>query len=339
MASFELGPASPFPLYFMKMLFTSQPQAPSSLNLTGQTGIITGGYTGLGYACAEALLTHKLSHLIITVRDEKKGNAAAATLRKQYPTATIEVWLLDMLSYDSIQAFVKRTQDLQRIDFVILNAGVATGSFRLSESTNHEETFQVNYLSTVLLTFLLLPILKEKHAPGKPARITMVGTGTAQTAHFAEINETPLFAAFNNPKYWAIPERYNTAKLLLLMFIHKLRAYVAAEDVVVNVADPGLVKNSGMDRHAPAFLKLTFTIMRALFARSVPAGAWTLADAAVVKPDSTHGSWICHYGVYAFPKVMHTADGKKATEKVWEETIAELEWADVRGILASMKKS
>ncbi|KAL5332485.1 hypothetical protein BJX70DRAFT_129847 [Aspergillus crustosus] len=166
----------------------------------------------------------------------------------------------------------------------------------------------------------------------------MVGTGTSLTARFAEINETPLFPAFNNPKYWGIPERYNTSKLLLLMFIHKLKDYVSGNDVVVNVADPGLIKNAGMDRYAPAFVKVTFSIMRALFARSAPAGAWTLANAAVVKPDSTHGSWLSHYTVYPFPKVMFKTDGKKATEKVWEEALAELQWADVRGILASMKE-
>jgi hypothetical protein len=35
---------------------------------------------------------------------------------------------------------------------------------------------------------------------------------------------------------------------------------------------------------------------------------------------------------------MYTPEGKQATERLWQETIAELSFADVQGILDSMKK-
>jgi len=33
---------------------------------------------------------------------------------------------------------------------------------------------------------------------------------------------------------------------------------------------------------------------------------------------------------------MHTPEGKHATERLWEETMTELEFAGARGILSSM---
>ncbi|KAL4916377.1 hypothetical protein BDW62DRAFT_218736 [Aspergillus aurantiobrunneus] len=339
LTSLELGPGGSFLSYFVKSLTSARtPPSSTGVDLTGQTAIITGGYTGLGYACAEILLKSNLSHLIITVRNETKGKEAAAKLQSVNPTTKIEVWLLDMLSYDSVQTFVQHCNKLDRIDFIILNAGVVSGQFTLNETTKHEETFQVNYLSTALLTILLLPVLKSKRTVDKPSRITIVGSGLAVSAKFAERKAHSVIAAFDNPEYWAMTDRYSTTKLLLLPFISELAHYVDSSDVVVNVADPGFASNAGLDRNAPFVVKVVNGLMRALIARTVEAAAWTYVDAAVVKPITTHGSWIANWVVYPFPKVLYTPEGKRAGDKLWEETLAELEWANVRGILSPIGK-
>ena len=78
-----------------------------------------------------------------------------------------------MCSYDSVQTFAKSVDiKLSRIDIVILNAGHARLEYHKCESTGHEEDLQVNYLSTILLTVLLLPTLKAKSPPGKPKHLT-----------------------------------------------------------------------------------------------------------------------------------------------------------------------
>lgn len=300
--SSDLGPAGPFFFYFLRSITLSRFAKTAPLNLTGQTAIITGGYSGIGYKCAEILLSNKLSHLVITVRNEKKGNDAAAKLRSLHPNTKIEVWSLDMLSYDSIQAFVKRcNNDLPRINFVILNAGMVSGEFSINESTGHEVCFQVNYLSTALLTILLLPILKAKRGPtqDKPSRITMIGSGLALSANFPERNSQSVIRAFDSPGYFSSLDRYSTTKLLLLIFVSKLAQYVDASDVVVNVVDPAFVATPGLDRNIPAHLRYINGLSRMLVARSIQAGAWAYVDAAVVKPSSTHGSWLANWQVYA----------------------------------------
>ncbi|KAM3467300.1 hypothetical protein NHJ6243_000331 [Beauveria neobassiana] len=94
-----------------------------------------------------------LSKLLIGAHNEEKGKTAIAD------PATIESWPLDLASYDSVVAFAKRVESLERVDY-ILNAGMCATTFRINESTGHEETIQVNYLSSALLAALLLPVAK-----------------------------------------------------------------------------------------------------------------------------------------------------------------------------------
>jgi NAD(P)-dependent dehydrogenase (short-subunit alcohol dehydrogenase family) len=243
------------------MKLASQPQAPGDLNLTGQTGIFTGASSGLGYAAASTLLTYNLSHLIITLRTESKGTEAAAKLRKLHPRAKIEVWMLALLSYESIQSFVARCRDeLQRIDFAILSAAAGYAKFETDAHTGHELTLQVNYLSTTaLLALLFLPVLREKRLRlegegegSKPGRIAIIGSAMALTSKLIEAecqrtgtgsgSGSSLFVALDDPKYFDFPGRYATTKLLLCMFLKELAEHVSADDVIVNFVDPGLVK-------------------------------------------------------------------------------------------------
>ncbi len=151
---------------------------------------------------------------MLAVRSISKGEAAAQKLRIAAPGASIEVWALDMDSYASIQGFAHQCTSLDRIDFAMLNAGTSSLEFSLNKSTGHENIFQVNYLSTALLTLVLLPVLRAKHAPGKPAHLSMTGSGLALTAKFANQNARPLIPSFDDPTGWnlsAAADRYSTS--------------------------------------------------------------------------------------------------------------------------------
>ncbi|UKZ82902.1 hypothetical protein TrVFT333_010702 [Trichoderma virens FT-333] len=124
---------------------------PNGISVTGQTATLTGSNTGLGFACAKWLLE---------LNNTTKGEADATELHKKHEGAQIDIWQLGMLSYKSVQNFAAKYRTLEGLDMAILNAGVIEQSFQLSPQ-GHEKMFQVNYLSTVLLAFLLLPILKD----------------------------------------------------------------------------------------------------------------------------------------------------------------------------------
>lgn len=149
----ELAPntAPYFPKIFIETQFRSKESPIPDVDLSDRVTIITGANTGLGLEAAKQILAMRLSHLIIAVRSAAKGEAAAEFLRKEYTTAHVTVWLLDMSSYDSIQSFVQRAQEqLIRLDIVILNAGIMKLKFDVNPSTGHEEMVQINYLSTML---------------------------------------------------------------------------------------------------------------------------------------------------------------------------------------------
>ena len=302
MASITLPPIEGFFNHFITSQFrtTCKPPPPTT-NLTGQTAIITGSYTGLGLAAAQVLLGLHLSHLIIAVRSVEKGEDAASTLQKAYPKAQIEVWALDMLSYDSIQAFARKCETLPRLNIVIFNAGMAATKFEINPSTRHEKTFQVNYLSTALLAILLLPILKAKSPPGMPGRMTFVASALAWQAALPNKNSVPIFPTFDDPKGWnfaASSERYAASKLMVLMLVFRLGNLISPNDVIVNAVEPGLVGGTGLHRNASGAVVIILKIMGALAARTVQQGAYTYADAAVVKGPETHGSFVVNFKIY-----------------------------------------
>ena len=288
--------------HLLTMKFHTTPRPPpKGLDLFGQTGIITGGNIGLGLESARILLDHQLSRIILAVRSNKKGEAAASELRKAHPKASIEVWNLDMSSYDSIQAFVKQCSSLDAIDFVILNAALSTAAFNVNLSTGHEESFQVNYLSTVLLTILLLPVLKEHRPKTKPSQLSIVSSGLALSAAFANRDAEPLIASFDDRSWWTMAravDRYGTTKTLGHLFMSKLKDHVNADDVVVSLVDPGFTKGTALGRDAPLFVKPILWLMHVTLARTLTQGAWTYIDAIAVRGKESHGSFLYNWEIF-----------------------------------------
>lgn len=284
--------------HFMYSQFLVTPEAatPSDVNLSGQTGIVTGSNIGLGLEASRQLLQLGLSHLILGVRDESKGLAAREDLLKSATSseARVEVWKVDMLSYESILAFAKRCETLPRLDFAILNAGLANFKMEINPFTGYEETLQVNHISTALLAILLLPVLRAGRGSGskEPGRLTIVSSETAFWAAFKEQNFDPLLSSFNDPKLYDSVDRYYTSKLLELIFLRELCRQVSASEVVINAVNPGFCYGSGLHRHATGIFGAILNGYKRVVGRSISIGARTLVNAAVVQKNATHGKYL-----------------------------------------------
>lgn len=128
---------------------------------SGRTFIVTGANTRLGYEAVKRLLIQDATRVILGVRNLEAGEKAKSEIETATDkTGVVEVWHLDLASYDSVKAFSKRASSkLDRIDAVIENAGVFPYERIMAEG--HELTVTVNVLSTFLLGLLLLPKLCE----------------------------------------------------------------------------------------------------------------------------------------------------------------------------------
>ncbi|KAJ9633402.1 hypothetical protein H2204_007119 [Knufia peltigerae] len=328
-----------FPHIFIKNQFRTRPVWPSAdTDLSGKVAIVTGANQGLGLEASAQLLSLRLSHLIIAVRSVTKGEGAADVLRTKYPKATVQVFQLDMTSYDSIRSFVTQVEQLVRVDIVILNAGVRKTKPKLVAGTGHEETIQVNYISTALLCILLLPVLKRRSAPGGPGRISIVGSGLAFQAKFRSRMDSPLLASLDDAKNFDVLDQYNISKVLPMMFLYKVADYVSADDVVVNIVDPGYVRGTGLTRDLGFAGSAFMAFWGHVAARSLGVGASTYVDATVTKGKESHGCYIMGWKIWPFVQLMYTPEGKRIIEKLWQETLEELRFANVQGILEDMKR-
>ncbi|KAI5918410.1 retinol dehydrogenase 12 [Camillea tinctor] len=313
---------------FLRRQRTTPVPLSDDLNLTGQTAIVTGSNVGLGLSAARQLLGLKLSHLVMAVRSQAKGDAVAEQLRKDFPGAEVSVWILDMESYDSIRAFVEKCDTLPCINAVILNAGVMLSNYTVTKSTGHETTLQVNYLSTVYLTMLLIPVLRAKKAASissasRPPTISIVGSDTAYSG--ANLKpEAPVLAQFDNAKTYGVISAYANSKLILMFFFARLAALVDPADVLLNMPNPGMTKGTGLGHDGPVIARKIFSVAQYFLARSPETGATNYLDAALTRGPETHGRFFSEWTVKPFPPLFYTEQGKKLGDILVDETMKEL---------------
>jgi NAD(P)-dependent dehydrogenase (short-subunit alcohol dehydrogenase family) len=128
---------------------------------SGRTYIVTGANSGLGFEAAKHLVALDAGKVVLAVRNLRAGSKAKADIEASTGrTGFVEVWHLDLSSYESVKTFAKRaTLELDRIDALIENAGIAVEMDNLAEG--HPAIFTINVYSTLLLAVLLLPKMKE----------------------------------------------------------------------------------------------------------------------------------------------------------------------------------
>jgi NAD(P)-dependent dehydrogenase (short-subunit alcohol dehydrogenase family) len=101
----------------------------------GKTVIVTGSNVGLGLEAARHFARLGASKVILAVRSTSKGEEAQRDIEKSTGVKNVfEVWQLDMSSYQSVLDFAARAEkELERLDIVVLNAGISAGKFETLE--------------------------------------------------------------------------------------------------------------------------------------------------------------------------------------------------------------
>lgn len=305
-------------LHFIYSQWFLTPKAPTT-SFAGQTVIVTGSNTGLGQDAIRQMVALGAEKAIIACRSIEKGERAKAEIEKSTgKQGVVEVWQLDLGSYESVKQFAKRASGLSRLDVLLENAGVATHTFRVLEED--ESTITTNVVSTFLLGFLLLPKLKEtaKTYNTRP-HLTIVSSETHAGTKIPErLLPGKLFDNLNKKENAKMFERYPVSKLLEVLIIRAfVDEYAPSADkypVIVNYLNPGFCVSELM-REMGWLAPIARFIMHA---RTTEEGARALVIGAAAGPQ-THGQYMSNGQLEGIGSFVFSEDGKRTQQRAWTE--------------------
>jgi NAD(P)-dependent dehydrogenase (short-subunit alcohol dehydrogenase family) len=235
--------------------------------MTSRSAVITGGNTGLGYACAAALLAAQDEppwHVVLACRNQERARTAVTQLERVAGAGgRVEAMALDLASLASIRAFAAglagrlEADALPPLHGLVCNAGVLSGARGSATADGFESAFGVNHLGHFLLVDTLRPVLQP------PARVVVVASNVHDPAKKAGLpapvwNEPAALArgelgpaAAADKPFPSAQRRYATSKLANVYFTYALARRLPA-GVTANAFDPGMVPGTGLTREAPA---------------------------------------------------------------------------------------
>jgi NAD(P)-dependent dehydrogenase (short-subunit alcohol dehydrogenase family) len=194
----------------------------------GRTILVTGANSGLGLRSAEALASRG-ARVLMGCRNQERAAVALEAVKKVAADAAPEVMPLDLADLDDVRACAKRLTDkLDQLDVLMNNAGVIAIPHQRTKQ-GFEMQFGTNHLGHFALTGLLLPILRQAHAP----RVVTVSS-VVHRAGRIRLNDW-------EKKGYSRWFPYIQSKLAHLLFTSELqrRAAAAGADLLAVVAHPG----------------------------------------------------------------------------------------------------
>ncbi|KAI0050924.1 NAD(P)-binding protein [Auriscalpium vulgare] len=305
-------------------------------DLSGKTILVVGANTGLGLEAAKLFASMGPKHLVLACRSLKKGEAAAAEIKTQTGLDGVAVRIVDLAVFSSVIAFAEAFEkEFDQLDIYVYNAATAT---HLYEQTvdGWESSLQINVLSCLLLSVLLLPASLKAASPSAQARVVVV----ASEAHFLhtitedELTKPQLLELFNNSAYCTpnsltpdktMKHRYPLTKLLDVFITRELASRLSADSpLVVNTVNPGFCKTE-LNRIFRFPASVGVKLFEFLFARTAEMGSRVLVWGALGgrnRERDLHGAYISDAAVHEPSDFVLSDEGMQMQKRVWDESVA-----------------
>ncbi len=194
----------------------SNPELPRPLD--GQMAMITGGGSGIGLACAEALLADG-ADVTLVARNADRLAMAADALSARFPASTVATASCDVTDEDSVAAACAVAAGAGALRIVIANAGTGSaGPFHLTT---------LDDWNTVLGTNLTGAFLTMKHAVPH-----LAANGGGSIVAMSSI------AAVATHRYMT---PYNVSKAGLEMLVRQVADELGGVGIRANAVRPSLV--------------------------------------------------------------------------------------------------
>lgn len=246
--------------------------------LEGRACLVTGANRGLGLAIATEL-ARRGAHVVMACRSGIP-EIMDVVRRDAGGSGTVEAVRLDLGELASVERMVDElAEDGVALDAVVLNAGVVPREARRTKD-GFDESFQVNFLSNVLLVRRLLergvipnatfapharddddPDARDPEDSSRTPRVVLVSSESHRSAPPIDFSRLGTFRAWTMRE--AVAE-YGATKLLGETWAHELATRTRG-DVAVHTLCPGAV-NTDIAREAPEWVKPALgATMRAFF--------------------------------------------------------------------------
>ncbi len=201
--------------------------------------LITGATSGIGKMAAIAL-AKKGAHVVITTRDEKRGQIVKQEIVSKTSNENVEVMFCDLSSLESVKKLAHEfKQRYDRLDVLINNAGTWELDRKLSKD-GIELTFAVNHLAHFLLTHLLLDVIKKSES----GRIINVSSDLHK---FSTINLSDI----EGGKHFHGRKAYGQSKLANVLFTKELVRRLNGDKITVYSLHPGVVSTELLRNYNP----------------------------------------------------------------------------------------
>jgi len=202
----------------------------------GKTALITGSTDGVGRMVAERLGADGW-RVLVHGRDRRRGEEVVAKIKGSGGAA--EFLQADLSSLAEVRRLAGMVEGAtKRLELLVNNAGIGSGGpqgVREQSADGYELRFAVNYLSGFLLTYLLLPLLKNS----APSRIVNVASLGQQALAFDDVMLHHDYSGMR---------AYRQSKLAQILFTIDLAAELSGSGVTVNALHPATFMNTAMVR-------------------------------------------------------------------------------------------
>ncbi len=270
---------------------------------TARTALVTGANSGLGFEAAAQLAEKGYRKVTLTARTADKAQAARAELVARTGKDVFDVVTLDNDDLATAEAAASTLAERgDKIDFLLLNAGVAPKKQVARNDHGIEATVAASLIGHHLLTMRLL----EKGMLGDEARIVIAGSEAARgdvptfspldvnaftSDHFGGDFDAAIEAQIRMapPATYKPADVYATAKLFVAWWAAEL-ADKLPEGMTVNAVSPGSTPDTNAIRNAPFYMKYLMVPLFKLLpgmSHSIDKGAGRYLEAAEYDGDTT----------------------------------------------------
>ena len=261
------------------MAGSAQAEIPSQL---GRSAVVTGATGGLGYETALALAKAG-AEVILTGRDDRKGQSAIEKISREVPDAKVKYESLDLANLASIADFAQRMHSRKALDLLINNAGVMALPRRQTTADGFEMQFGTNYLGHFALTARLMPLLRRASGP----RVVSVSSLAHRTGFID-------FGDLQGARVYSPWKAYGQSKLACLVFALELqrRSDAGGWNLTSNAAHPGFARTGLFASGPGGLLSLATDFAAPFFGHSAADGARPILFAATnprAKPGAYYG--------------------------------------------------